>query len=405
MKWFESTYSDNSSASTSCSHPKKVEGDTQTEKHGQETENEKYCNYELGVLNNTKATTDFCDSPDNSCDRSTFDEHKETPKISSAENIDHTGATKKISDKNKRLLYGVISTCLLVIIVIILAVGVAKGVILSFPEDIDGSSNVSSPSSEGGSSYNSSTEDGLERADRLYEYLITVGVDGVATFNDPISPESQALAWMQHTDPVELDPIELEQHYRINQRFALLTLWFQSDYDWFNQTNWLSEDECAWKGVICMTVSPELSRSLIEEGNGYDRTLRDGDKIVKRLNLEQNNLQGNLPPNLPLLIYLTSLNLSGNQINGEIRETLRSMTLLEELYLHDNNLSQEVSLDFSLMSNLVDVNLSNNQFEGTIPDSLYSVASITRIQLDNNIFSGQISGNVGNLVNLCKSDI
>jgi hypothetical protein len=250
---------------------------------------------------------------------------------------------------------------------------------------------------------------GEERAERIYEYLISVAVHGAAGFNDPISPESQALAWMQYDDPLILDPNATEIQYRIDQRFALLTLWFQSDYEWFGQTNWLTGHECTWEGVTCEIVDLDPNRSLSEAPKHVTRNMHAADElhshIVRELNLPRNNLQGTLPPNLHLLKNLKSLNLSGNRISGPIPTTLSSMIWLEELYLRDNFLSQELSLDFSRMSNLVDVNLSNNQFEGTIPASLYTVPSISRIHLANNKFTGTIADDIGSLVNLCKRSI
>jgi Leucine-rich repeat (LRR) protein len=303
------------------------------------------------------------------------------------EDTNYTGSTKRLVNIKRTLLYAGISTCLFAIVIIILSVGVAMDLFQAIPEAATGSASVSNN--------NRTSSDDEERAERLYEYLITVGANGSAEFNDPVSPESQALAWMQYKDPLNLDPNESENRYRVDQRFALLTLWFQSDHDWFGQNNWLRGDECTWEGVKCVTVSPEQNRTLSDEGDG----------VVSELYLARNNLQGNLPSNLHLLKSLTSLNLSGNRINGEIPKTFSSMIRLEELHLHDNFLSQGVSLDFSRMSSLIDVNLSDNQLEGTIPASLLTVASITRIRLDNNKFTGGISEDIGNLVNLCKRSI
>jgi Leucine-rich repeat (LRR) protein len=235
-----------------------------------------------------------------------------------------------------------------------------------------------------------------ERAERLYEYLITVAANGAAEFNDPVSPESLALAWMQYTDLLNLDPNDSENHYRVDQRFALLTLWFQSDYEWLGQTNWLTGNECTWEGVKCVSLFLDQNRTQPSD---------EGDRVVSELYLVRNNLSGNLPVNLHLLKSLTSLNLSGNRIRGEIPKTYSSMIWLKELRLYDNLLSQEVSLDFSQMSSLIDVNLSNNQLEGTIPASIFKVASITRIRLDNNKFTGGIAKDIGNLANLCKRSI
>lgn len=277
--------------------------------------------------------------------------------------------SKRIWHIQKALVYACISTILLFIVIILLAVGASKGFKIIPDTANNNPNNITST---------------LERAERLHEYLSTVTADGALGFNNPISPESRALAWMQNEDSLELDPDDVENLYRIDQRFALLTLWFQTDYEWFRQRNWLTGTECMWEGVRCV-VDP-----------------LNGNAIVSELDMAENNIQGSVPTNLHLLKNLTSLDLSGNLIRGQVPETLRSMIWLKTIYLQNNFLSQEISLDFSPMKSLRDLNLSNNQFDGTIPASLYNVSSISRIQLDNNKFSGSISEKIGDLPELCK---
>ncbi len=303
---------------------------------------------------------------------STSDPHEDSRVGNNFDEESLGGSTKRIMHTQRALFFASISTTLLLIVIIILSVGLSNDLFRNTPD----------PARNPGIYSNLTSSEDL--AERIYEYLITVAENGAEGFNDPVSPESQALAWMQYEDTLFLDPNDPDKQDRIGQRFALLTLWFQSEYDWFGQNNWLSGNECSWEGVNCVR-DPRL-------GNG----------VVRKLSLAQYNLQGNLSPNLHLLKNLTSLDLSRNQIRGEIPKTFSSMSSLEELYLHDNFLSQGISLDFSRMSNLVDVNLSNNRFEGIIPTSLYKVSSIGRIQLDNNIFSGIISDDIGDLNNLCK---
>ena len=299
------------------------------------------------------------------------DPHEDSRVGSNFDEVSLGEPTKRIQHTRRALFFAIICSILLFVVIIILSVGFAKGLFRAVPDVANSSPRVFD---------NFTTSD--ERAERLHGYLITVAVNGAEGFNDPISPESQALAWMQYEDTLNLDPNGYEKQYRIDQRFALLTLWFQSNYEWFGQNNWLSGHECTWEGVKCEQ--------------------EEGGRVVSELYLASNNLQGNLPPNLHLLKNLTSLNLSGNRIHGEIPKTFSSMIWLTKLHLHDNFLSQGLSLDFSKMSNLFDVNLSNNRFDGTIPASLYKVSSMSRIQLDNNKFSGGISDDIRDLANLCK---
>jgi hypothetical protein len=291
-------------------------------------------------------------------------------------------------------LYAGITTVAMLMIIIILGVGIGMG---GFDND-SSSTNSSIPgtnsSAQGIPGYET------ERASRLHEYLYTVTSNDINTFSDPISPESQALAWLQDSDPAELDPINFDDHLRINQRFALLTLWFQSDFDWYDQSNWLTEDECTWKGITCITVTPGLRRQLQEMGDG--QSLKEGDNLIALVNLGRNNLQGNIPPDFALLKYLKTLNLSWNQIQGSIPSTIATMEYVEELFLDHNNLTGQLLTTFFEMSDLATLDVASNQLDGTIPLSLWEATGMKVIRLDNNGFEGNLPESIGNLLDLGK---
>ncbi|KAL3910361.1 MAG: hypothetical protein SGILL_007721, partial [Bacillariaceae sp.] len=289
----------------------------------------------------------------------------------------------------KPFLYGSIAVVILLIIIIILSIGIATKAF----QGSDGSGGGSGGSSSG-PNY---TPEETERAARLREYLMTVGVDESAMFADPISAESQALAWMQYEDPAALDPIEFDNQLRIDQRFALLTLWFESDKEWFNQRNWLSEDECTWHGVTCILMTPGLRRNL--KAHSMSRKLQDGDKLVALLDLENNNLSGEMPADLGLLQFLKTLNLSKNELQGEISSTISSMDFIEEIYLNDNRLTGQLALDFSSLPELTVLDISNNNIGGPIPQSMWQ-GNLQEIMLDDNDLVGSLADDVENLDDL-----
>ena len=362
------------------------------------------------MVSRARPTSPYEPNEDCAADSPGFDE--QTPGRDTHTDIDRRAKPdrEKFLQLRRTLLYATASTFFFATFLTILAVGIAKDLFRVVPPAVvnGGGGNTAVVPSAWNNNRTRSEEE--EHAERVREYLITVTADGAAAYNDPVSPESRALAWMQHDDPLRLDPNATENHYRIRQRFALLTLWFQADYEWFGENNWLSEeDECRWEGILCTAADlpPETSeRSLGEvrrRRKRRDRNLAGGDdEVVSKIYLARNNLQGSLPPSLHLLKYLTSLNLSGNRIGGGIPDSFGSMVWLEELHLHDNLLSQELTLDFSEMSSLTDVNLSNNRLKGTIPDSLCSATSMTRIQLDRNRLTGRIPDSMEKCVNLGK---
>jgi hypothetical protein len=343
---------------------------------------------------------DDCDSDDDSDDYSDYcDDNDEFP-TPPYNGYDHQGIWQRQSRKGielkKPVLYGCIAICLLVLIVTILSVGTVTGSFQGGDKKQEGGGEGTSFSSTapGQTTYAD------ERASRLRQYITSVGNQNTASFNDPMSSESQALAWMQHDDPAALDPLDIDTHLRIYQRFALLTLWFQSDFQWFDRTAWLSEDECTWYGVTCILVTPRFRRRNLREINGIFRRIQDGDKLVALVDLQNNNLQGTIPAHLGLLQWLKTLNLSNNNLSGEIPSTLSSLTFLEELYLDNCNLTGDLTLDFSALPELVEIDLANNQIDGPIPASMWTIAGLQRIDLSNNSFVGIIPEEIAILENL-----
>ena len=101
-------------------------------------------------------------------------------------------------------------------------------------------------------------------------------------------------------------------------RAALVALYNATDGpNWRTDTNWLSDRPLgAWRGV---------------------RT--DGNGRATSLDLSANQLSGEIPPELGSLSNLEWLDLNGSRLSGEIPSELGSLSNLERLDLHGNQLS------------------------------------------------------------------
>ncbi|KAH6835202.1 hypothetical protein C2S53_003426 [Perilla frutescens var. hirtella] len=95
----------------------------------------------------------------------------------------------------------------------------------------------------------------------------------------------------------------------------------------------------------------------------YDTIL----SLVTNIDLSSNNLSGDIPNKLTSLVELRSLNLSINNMTGSIPGNIGDMKQLESLDLSRNSLSGQIPSSFSLISSLNRLNLSYNNLTGSIP--------------------------------------
>ncbi|CAL9116801.1 unnamed protein product [Musa acuminata var. zebrina] len=91
--------------------------------------------------------------------------------------------------------------------------------------------------------------------------------------------------------------------------------------------------------------------------------------LVTFIDLSNNQLSGEIPKDLTKLLGLRFLNLSNNHLTGRIPEKMGDMKLLESLDLSVNSLTGEIPSSFSAMHFLERLNLSYNNLSGKIPTS------------------------------------
>ncbi|KAL2334855.1 hypothetical protein Fmac_016068 [Flemingia macrophylla] len=85
------------------------------------------------------------------------------------------------------------------------------------------------------------------------------------------------------------------------------------------------------------------------------------------IDLSCNNLTGEIPKEVGYLLGLISLNLSGNNLSGEIPLEIGNLSLLESLDLSRNHLSGAIPSSISEIDDLGKLNLSHNSLSGRIP--------------------------------------
>ena len=134
-----------------------------------------------------------------------------------------------------------------------------------------------------------------------------------------------------------------------SDRAALVALYYAMDGpNWRNERNWLSATPISqWRGVYT-------------DPNGR----------VTDLDLSNNQLSGEIPPELGSLANLTVLALPYNQLSGPIPPELGNLANLTTLSLGENQLSGEIPPELGSLANLTRLGLSGNHLSGCIPEGL-----------------------------------
>ncbi|XP_031380513.1 protein STRUBBELIG-RECEPTOR FAMILY 5-like isoform X3 [Punica granatum] len=149
-------------------------------------------------------------------------------------------------------------------------------------------------------------------------------------------------------------------------------------------------DPCgdSWKGIECSGSSIteiKLSDLGLSGSMGYQLSNL---KSVTHFDLSKNNLNGNIPYQLPP--NAAHIDLSHNSFSGNVPYSISQMTDLKDLYLGHNQLNGQLSDMFGKLSKFATLDLSYNKLSGNLPQSFANLSSLNKMYLQNNQFSGSI---------------
>ena len=173
---------------------------------------------------------------------------------------------------------------------------------------------------------------------------------------------------------------------------------------WDANANWLSGRPIGeWRGV-----TTDSNGRVIELGLWDNQLTGEIPPELGRLSnlmslvLWDNQLTGEIPPELGRLSNLTVLGLSGNHLTGPIPPELGDLSNLKNLYLSGNQLTGPIPPELGRLSNLIGLNLSDNQLTGEIPLELGRLSNLTGLFLHGNQLTGEIPLELGRLSNLTR---
>ncbi|RDY01622.1 putative inactive leucine-rich repeat receptor kinase XIAO, partial [Mucuna pruriens] len=100
---------------------------------------------------------------------------------------------------------------------------------------------------------------------------------------------------------------------------------------------------------------------------GAEQGFRNPELFLKSIDLSSNNLTGEIPKEIGYLVGLVSLNLSRNNLSGEIPSEIGNLSSLDSLDLSNNHFSGIIPYSLSQIDDLGKLNLSYNCLSGRIP--------------------------------------
>ncbi|KAL6571455.1 hypothetical protein OROHE_003098 [Orobanche hederae] len=175
---------------------------------------------------------------------------------------------------------------------------------------------------------------------------------------------------------------------------------------------------CDWRGVGCYSrrvtelrlpnlqlggaLSPQIAnlrmlRKLNLRSNSLNGTIPSAlfrCTLLRSVFLQQNLFSGNLSPEISNLADIFAFNAAGNRLSGEIPGVLpQSIRFLD---ISSNTFSAGIPRNISSGSQLQSINLSYNQISGEIPASLGELQNLRYLWLDYNNLGGTLPSALAN---------
>ena len=218
-------------------------------------------------------------------------------------------------------------------------------------------------------------------------------VTAQSSLSDTNSPQSKAAAWMSANTGI------CPSDANVLQRYVLGVLYFATNGEsWIDPLGFLSSaNECNWTGIECDSSNKVTSIAIA--GNNLSGAIPNEIGSLDNLSsisLTQGDLTGPIPDSLYNL-PLTELELSDNNLNGDVSVRLYELTDLEKLHLDNNQFRGSIESDISNLSNLVSLKLNDNQFKSRMKRELKDLQNLEVAQFHNNGFYGKVPTRMCNL--------
>ena len=189
---------------------------------------------------------------------------------------------------------------------------------------------------------------------------------------------------------------------------GLVVLYESTDGEnWANRSNWATITPVGeWHGVTVGAGGLVTELELSDNGlNGELPPQLGSLSNLEHLGLWRNQLTGSIPPELGDLNKLEVLGIAGNKLTGTIPPELGGLVNLTDLMLDVNGLSGSIPAELGNLANLKELWLNENQLSGVVPAELGQLSNLTTLRIENNNLEGEFPSEIGNLANLQHASI
>ena len=141
-------------------------------------------------------------------------------------------------------------------------------------------------------------------------------------------------------------------------------------------------------------LTKEVARQV---GKNNIKNLTDSDfESITEIDLSSQNLSGDIPDELYLLTNLKRLKLSSNKLTGTLSSSIGNLINLEYFNISSNGLTGTIPNEIGLCTKLTWFDISRNKFSGEIPLSVGGLVRMASFNVGNNALTGNIPKEIGN---------
>ncbi|TLG76553.1 hypothetical protein [Culicoidibacter larvae] len=139
------------------------------------------------------------------------------------------------------------------------------------------------------------------------------------------------------------------------------------------------------------------------DGDGFI-SVDEAQAATGEIILREKNIAGTLN-GIENFINISTIDLYGNKLTGEIPAEIGNMLSIEKLSLSNNGLSGVIPTEIGNLTTVIDLRLAKNKFTGSIPTNIGNLKKLELLDLNTNQLTGAIPAEIGNLNSLTNLDL